>query len=172
MNLKLLATLVAVILCARFAPALADETPWIADDKGCKIANPFPQPKESIAWTGGCVDGLAEGEGILQWLEDGKVTARYEGQLSKGWANGRGVLTNPNGTVYKGEWKDSRENGEGKLDWPDGSWYEGQWRDGKPNGYGQYRSPEGRLLTGKFVDGQFEPNEKEQEQLPPGQSKT
>ncbi len=159
-------------LLAILTPAFADEINWIADDKGCKVANPYPQPKESITWTGRCEEGFAEGEGVLQWFEDGKPAVSYEGHLSKGWASGQGVLKSANGTTYKGEWKDSRENGEGRLDWPDGSWYEGQWRDGKPNGYGQYRSPEGRILTGKFVDGQFEPGDHEEENLPPGQDKT
>ena len=163
---------VALALLATFGLAFADEINWIADTKGCKVANPHPQPKESITWTGGCENGYADGKGVLQWFEDGKPAVRYEGHLSKGWANGQGVLKNADGTTYKGEWKDSRENGEGRLDWPDGSWYEGQWRDGKPNGYGQYRSPEGRVLTGKFVDGQFEPDAQEEENLPEGQNKT
>ena len=154
---------------ARIAAA---ENAWIKDNKGCKIANPEPQAEESVTWTGLCVDGMAQGEGILQWFEKDQATARYEGILDKGWANGQGELKMPGGIHYKGEWKDSRENGQGRLDWPDGSWYEGEWRDGKPNGYGQYRSPEGRMLTGKFVDGEFEPDANQQEQLPPGQDKT
>jgi hypothetical protein len=163
---------IALALLAALNPAAAVETNWIADTKGCKVANPYPQPKETITWTGGCQNGFAEGDGVLQWFEDGKPVVRYEGHLSKGWASGHGILTSANGTTYKGEWKDSRENGDGRLEWPDGSWYEGQWRDGKPNGYGQYRSPEGRILTGKFVDGQFEPGEREEENLPSGQNKT
>jgi hypothetical protein len=172
MKLRLLVALATVIACTHMGPAVADETPWIADAKGCKFANPYPQPKETVTWTGPCLDGMGNGDGVLQWFEDGKQTAHYEGRLAKGWANGRGTLTNADGTIYKGDWKDSRENGEGRLDWPDGIWYEGEWRDGKPNGYGQYRSPEGRMLTGKFVDGEFEPDENDQEKLPPGQNKT
>jgi len=27
-----------------------DDVAWIADKSGCKVANPFPQPGESITW--------------------------------------------------------------------------------------------------------------------------
>ncbi len=172
MHIKFLAVTLTLVASLQGPFANAEDTPWIADGNGCKVANPYPQAKESITWSGPCEGGYAQGDGTLQWFEGGSATARYEGSLNKGWASGRGMLTSPNGAIYKGEWKDSRENGEGRLDWPDGSWYEGQWRDGKPNGYGQYRSPEGRMLTGKFVDGVFEPDAKDQEELPPGQTKT
>ena len=45
---------------------------WIADNKtGCKVWNSNPQANESIEWTGGCVDGYADGYGILQWKKNG-----------------------------------------------------------------------------------------------------
>lgn len=39
----------------------------IRANEGCHLNNPFPKPKETVSWTGGCVDGLAEGFGVLRW---------------------------------------------------------------------------------------------------------
>lgn len=33
---------------------------------GCRIVNPSPQPHESTSWSGGCRDGYADGDGVLQ----------------------------------------------------------------------------------------------------------
>lgn len=152
--------------------ALSEEMAWITDQQGCRIANPHPQPGETVSWSGACKDGLADGQGILQWFEDGAATARYEGELRAGWADGKGTLTTPDGVRYTGDWKSSREDGEGRMEWPNGTWYEGQWREGKPHGYGQYRTPDGKLVTGKFVDGEFEPSPAEEKPLTDDQSRT
>lgn len=152
--------------------AHAEESAWIQDQNGCKVANPNPQAQETVTWSGACEDGQANGEGVLQWFENGTPTARYEGQLVKGWADGKGTLVTPDGTSYKGEWKQSREHGSGRMEWPNQTWYEGEWRNGKPHGYGQYRTPEGRLVTGRFVDGEFEPSPKEEQPLTDDQSRT
>lgn len=148
-------------------PALAadDDTNWIADKRGCKVANPFPREGETITWSGECKDGLANGQGVLQWFFNGKPDDRYEGNLELGWAEGRGVLNKGDGGKYDGEWKHSMQEGTGRYDAPDGSVYDGQWKNGKPNGAGQYRTPEGRMFMGQWKDGVFEGDEEpEQEQ--------
>lgn len=171
--MKLFAPIAGLLMAFAIATAhSADDTAWIEDQNGCKIANPHPQPKETVTWSGACVDGLASGEGSMQWFEEGRPTARYEGALEAGWANGKGSLNLPNGAKYVGDWQNSREHGQGRMEWPDGSWYDGDWRSGKPHGYGQYRTAEGRLLTGKFVDGEWEPNANEKEVLPDDQHRT
>ena len=38
-----------------------DDVSWIADKSGCKVANPFPQPGESVAWNGQCKNGVEIG---------------------------------------------------------------------------------------------------------------
>ena len=43
----------------------ADETQWITDKRGCKVANIAPQEGESITWSGECKNGVAHGEGTL-----------------------------------------------------------------------------------------------------------
>jgi len=129
---------------------------WIADGHGCRVANPFPQPGETITWSGACKNGLADGDGVLQWYVDGKVADRYEGTLKEGWAEGKGTLTRAEGGRYSGDWKHSLQDGNGRYEATDGSWYEGQWKQGQPHGHGQYRTPDGRIVVGEWVNGVFE----------------
>ena len=145
----------ALMLSSLAVSAAGDEVSWIADSNGCKIANPFPQPGETVTWSGGCNKGLADGDGVMQWFIDGKPLDLYEGTLKEGWAEGEGTLVREGGR-YSGEWKHSLQDGNGRFDAPDGGWYEGQWKEGQPHGSGQYQTPDGRLITGTWVDGVFE----------------
>jgi hypothetical protein len=151
----LYATLLLSSAFAVFAVAAGD-VEWIADARGCKVANPFPRAGETITWSGECKNGFAHGEGVLQWFLNGKPDDRYEGNLLMGWAQGKGVLIKPDGAKYAGDWKDSMQHGSGRLEWPDGSWYDGDWKAGKPHGHGQYRRPDGKMFMGEWVDGEFE----------------
>src|SRR3954451_17182422 len=89
------------------AAAVEDDVSWIADKRGCKVANTFPRAGESITWSGPCKDGYADGEGVMQWFLNGKEDDRYEGQISMGWAEGHGVLPKIEGGKYDGQWKHS-----------------------------------------------------------------
>jgi hypothetical protein len=147
----------AAALVSGIAQAAPQEDPgWIADKRGCKVANPFPRAGESITWSGECENGFAHGQGLLQWYVNGQEDDRYEGNLDMGWASGRGVLVRPDGGKYDGEWKESMQHGNGRYDAPDGSWYEGQWKMGKPHGQGQYRRPDGKVFIGVWIDGVYE----------------
>jgi hypothetical protein len=136
--------------------AADEDVAWIADKNGCKVANPFPQAGESITWSGACKNGLADGDGLLQWYIDGKAADRYEGTLKEGWAEGKGTLTRAEGGRYSGDWKHSLQDGNGRYEATDGSWYEGQWKQGQPHGHGQYRTPDGRTVVGEWVNGVYE----------------
>lgn len=74
-NMKYRYVLIAVVLLfGAFSsiPVNASVPDWITDNKtGCKVWNSNPQPNESIEWSGECVDGLADGYGILQWKQNG-----------------------------------------------------------------------------------------------------
>jgi hypothetical protein len=146
-----------------------DEVTWIADSRGCKVANPFPRPGESITWSGKCKDGFADGDGVLQWFLDGKQDDRFEGHLAMGWAEGRGALAKSEGGTYVGDWKHSLQEGKGRYDAPDGSSYRGEWRNGMPNGQGEYRRADGKTFSGEWVDGVYQsgqPDEQDQDEAP------
>ena len=79
----------ALMLSSLAVSAAGDDVSWIADSNGCKIANPFPQPGETVTWSGGCSKGLADGDGVMQWFIDGKPLDMYEGTLKEGWPRAR-----------------------------------------------------------------------------------
>jgi hypothetical protein len=133
----------------------ADDTQWIADKRGCKVANIAPQDGESIAWSGECKNGLAHGEGTLNWFQKGVKVETYNGSMVNGYAEGRGQLKRGSG-VYIGEWKKSMQHGKGRFEDADGSWYQGEWEEGQPHGRGQMMTPEGELLRGYWNKGEFE----------------
>jgi len=96
--------LLALLLSALGAFAAGDDdVAWIADDRGCKVANPFPQPGESIKWSGSCKNGLADGNG------------RYDAA---------------DGSWYEGEWKEGQPHGYGQYQTPDGRLFSGTWQNG------------------------------------------
>lgn len=128
---------------------------WIKDQKGCLIANLAPAEGETVQWTGGCKDGLAEGSGTLTWFTDGVKMEVFEGSMVAGYAEGKGKLARRNGK-YVGEWKKSLQHGKGRYEHEDGSWYQGEWKDGSPHGKGQMLMPDGRLLKGYWHEGEFQ----------------
>lgn len=162
-----------------FAQAPSLES-WIQDGRtGCKARNPAPQPRESIAWSGACPNGIAEGPGVLQWFDDGRPTDRYEGELRDGWENGRGIAISTliadrydgewrdgwrhgqgvysfaNGDRYEGDWFEGLRTGQGTMVWADGARYEGEWLDGKPNGQGVYLDAADASFSGNWSRGCF-----------------
>ena len=127
----------------------------IQDSSGCKVYNPAPQNNETISWSGDCVEGFANGSGILEWYADGELMERYEGDMELGWAQGNGTLISEKGMRYDGHWNKSAQSGYGKLSHLDGSSYEGQWLDGKPHGRGTYTDPNGDILSGEWNKGEL-----------------
>jgi hypothetical protein len=140
---------------ARKQPASPAETQWLQDKRGCKIANPTPKPKESVTWSGACVDGYMQGKGVLQFATDGKPGAHYEGTLTKGQLTGRGALRSPDGTTYDGDWVDGKPEGYGVYTAADGSKYEGAWTAGQFDGPGSLRSAKGEVIHGVWENGKL-----------------
>ena len=103
---------------------------WTIDRQtGCWIWNPRPTGKESVRWNGVCPEGPAEGEGVLEWVDGEKNTTHYDGTVRNGRYEGRGVLTEPDGTRYEGTFSDNRLQGRGVTTFANGARYEGEFRD-------------------------------------------
>jgi hypothetical protein len=128
---------------------------WIADKSGCKIANPNPKPGETVTWSGACANGFAQGQGVVQWYENGKPGVTYEGRVARGAASGQGKLTMPDGATYEGGWLDGKQEGSGKYSAPGGVRYEGEWKDGAPNGRGIMHSASGEVMDGIWKSGAY-----------------
>jgi hypothetical protein len=149
-TMKTLPTVACVLSLALGAVAVrAAEPGWIADSKsGCKIYNAVPRPNESISWDGPCVNGIAQGHGTLQWIENRRNGEREEGDFVDGKMNGHGVSMWPNGSRYEGDFVDSRFSGHGIWTWSNGNRYEGDFVDGKFGGHGKVYCDHGRRYEG------------------------
>jgi len=105
-----------VALClfvAAALPALAQQKVMIADPStNCATSNPFPKGNERITWTGGCRNGLLDGDGVLTWYRDDRLTERNEGSFRGGELHGNATTTFPDGSSVVGVYNEGRRNGE------------------------------------------------------------
>ena len=150
------------LYCMGLATGLAAD--HRVDQKGCKHAGK-PTPGITISWSGGCVNGLAEGNGVQILLQKGKEISRYEGKIRAGVREGRGVYAWVNDDRYEGYFQNNRRTGKGIYTWSSGNRYEGDFRDDKRTGKGimvwadksprynglYYKSYEGDFLDGRIT---------------------
>jgi hypothetical protein len=124
---------------------------FVADIKsGCKVWNPHPQPNETVTWSGNCVNGLAQGPGNLQWLNNSRPYETDQGEWNEGRQSGRGTQDWGSGR-YDGELVNGEPQGRGVLTLRSAR-YEGEFRDGKPNGTGSVTGLEG-VFNGNWRNG-------------------
>ena len=122
----------------------------------CTTSNPFPQPRETASWTGGCRDGALQGRGKLTWrfLRRGEwLEQTSEGTMRDGLLQGPGRTVSPDEYVYEGDFRDSQFHGKGTMVRANGWKYSGEWLDGRPEGRGTVTSPSGEEFTGRFRRG-------------------
>ena len=87
---------------------------WIkAKDNGCGVYDPEPVKGQELSWDGACVDGYADGYGVLSVFEKGNLAFTCEGNSNRGRFQGIIIFS-----VYKD-----------KDRWCQ---YEEQWKNGKP----------------------------------------
>ena len=120
----------------------------LANPSQCYIWNPNFKSDRTVAWTGECSNGFAQGEGTLEWfLEDG---GKYQeiGVLRDGKRHGHWLHQWTKERVSKGSTSDKttviirmREHAE-----------EGPYVDGKRHGHWEIRFL-GILYEGPYVDG-------------------
>jgi hypothetical protein len=131
-------------------PPAACAGEWVADKLGCRIWDPNPQLEESVAWSGSCTNGRAEGRGIVRWLKGDTTVETDEGEWRDGRQANKGVQTWPGGR-YEGELADGEPNGHGVLTLQKLR-YEGEFRNGKPNGFGTLTAAD-QSVRGTWKDG-------------------
>lgn len=82
--------------------------------------------------------------------DDGRV---YIGQRDgKGYINGKGLMTFPNGDSYDGMWKKGEFHGEGTYVFAtQGYSYTGEWKNGNIKGHGIFRFNNGNVMEGDWT---------------------
>ena len=144
-------TAVAKVIGIVIAAAPAQAGAWVVDAKsGCQVWNPNPQLEETVAWSGSCVNGRAEGHGTAQWLKHDVPSETDEGEWREGRQSGRGKQSWATGR-YEGELADGEPNGHGVLI-VQKLRYEGNFLNGKPNGAGTLTTG-GESVQGTWKDG-------------------
>lgn len=144
----------------------------------CKAFAKVPKQKETVTWTGPCVNGIAEGQGTLtfdyfengEWrksvfngtLVAGKMQGRgtktyydgssYSGEWHDDLANGQGTLTFSNGDTHTGHWKRHMADGQGTRTYANGNVYEGQWWENRRHGQGLFRFADGTFCRGVWKE--------------------
>jgi hypothetical protein len=112
--------------------------------QSCRVHDPELQ----TAYSGPCVDGLAQGYGSAVG------TAEYRGEFKAGYKHGRGIKTWPNGDRYEGSFAEDRKHGQGFYTWGRGPWagerYEGAYSHDQRHGWGIYRWNTGDVYAGPW----------------------
>jgi hypothetical protein len=150
---------------------------WLKDGD-CALFSTGATAGDSVAWTGRCAGGYAEGLGTATFTHDGQsqsftgnfvhgvipdghVITRwgqgwsYDGETVDGHFSGAGILTTNTADRFEGVWTDGKMNGFGVLRRANGDRYAGDWKDDRPNGKGELRHADGTFVAGSFVDGKL-----------------
>ena len=149
---QLSACLLSALLLS--SPAVASE--WATDSgTGCAVWHGHSNPPAnlSVTWSGACEDGQGSGPGVLRFIENGEETARYEGSLSEGKAEGKGRFVMANGDSYQGDFRNGTFHGRGVLVTDTGVRYEGDFENGTMHGEGVMTLPDGSRFEGRFLNG-------------------
>jgi len=144
--------LALVLGLAATLPAAAQATGWVRTTSGCQIWGMPVHAGETVAWSGPCQGGKANGKGVLLRTQ-GAATTRFEGAMRDGRETGPGIMAWPNGGRYEGEFSLGLANGRGTMTTRSGMRYVGDWKNGQRTGQGTFTMPDGTRYTGEFLNG-------------------
>lgn len=106
---------------------------FIKDHKSnCKIWLDEVTPADSLIWNGNCKNNFASGKGFLQWYQNAKLAATYNGEMKQG-----------------------KFDGKGKFEIIGYASFEGTFINGALNGKGAAYFSNGGKTIGNFVNGDF-----------------
>jgi S1-C subfamily serine protease/antitoxin component YwqK of YwqJK toxin-antitoxin module len=144
-----------------YGQILKDE--WVVcNTQGCKLLDPYYSEGVTMKWEGGCINGKANGYGILTKYKNGEYESTYEGEFKDGIREGKGKFTHKDKTVAIGNFKNGQLTGLGTRTSEEGTKYEGEFINYREHGKGVMTSANGakfegffvsdRMYTGKFIN--------------------
>ena len=105
----------------------------LADRPACYLWNPFPRENVTVTWSGGCSSGLAQGDGRVEWFQNGDLIQTWDAHFEEGRAEGPLTQRFASGVVQA----------------------EGVYVNGMPDGAWTYFLANGRgRQVGSYVNGQ------------------
>lgn len=122
---------VICLLSITALPAVAQKVMITDPSSNCATSNPFPKGNERITWTGGCRNGLLDGQGVLTWYRDERMTERNEGSFRNGEMHGESTTTFPDGSSVVGTYSEGRRNGEFVVIRGDGTYIRAVYQNDK-----------------------------------------
>ena len=60
----------------------------LVDRLGCYLWNPNPRENVTVTWSGGCSNGLAQGNGEVNWYQNDELIQIWETRLQDGHPDG------------------------------------------------------------------------------------
>lgn len=103
-HIKTAAAAACLVLGLGATGALA-EGGWIKTSSGCHVWNEDVDPGDTAVWSGGCVEGYADGQGEMVGKSNGEIMLRYAGMMKRGKFEGQGTATLAGEGTFAGMWK-------------------------------------------------------------------
>ena len=121
--------------------------------ENCRVimASAVEVPAETLTWKGPCLNGYAEGNGVLLRAVKGKQIGSFEGRMAQGMM-AEGYEKRPDGAQYEGQYESGLRHGKGTWINSIGNRYDGQWKADKRAGKGVASYATGGTVDGEWLD--------------------
>ena len=141
-----------------FASSISLAETWHADPiSGCTVFDQDdPETTVLVSWSGDCDENNhASGDGVLSWIDDGKLLGRYDGAMLGGKANGQGILyivsASGGHDRFEGRFKGNEIDGYLVAKTAEGITFEGRMSSADLSGNGVLRTARRRPVHGRSV---------------------
>ena len=127
----------------------------LENKSGCYLWNYSLRVDETAAWTGVCVEGLAEGNGEINWVWGSNRDKRSTsiGLVQQGKRQGQWFIRYADGDVWEGPYMDGKKHGQWVFHLADGSVMEGPYVHDRQHGRWIFNKIDGGVEEGPYVDG-------------------
>ena len=133
-----------------------------SNQPGCHVWNTHLHVDATVTWTGDCVEGMAQGQGTVNWAWNGGKKMREDtGHLVDGRYHGRWKYRDADGNVWEGPYEQGKPHGKWSINWADEngdltrSYVEGPYVNGKQLGLWTARWTDGSVEKRPIVDGEY-----------------